>query len=91
MPDVEGKLSAEERSTVVEYLKKAGTQGNCPSCGQNAWSLQSHITSLPATIKVVGQITTIPTVVLICDKCALVRLHSALAIGLVMRVKVSNG
>lgn len=91
MPDAEGELSEEERTIVVEYLKKAGPKGNCPSCEHNTWSLVSHIASLPATIKVVGKITTIPVVVLMCDTCAFVRLHSAIRMGLTKRGGVSDG
>ena len=91
MPDAEGALSEEERTIVGEYLKKAGPKGHCPSCEHNSWSLASHIASLPATIKVVGQITTIPVVVLICDTCAFARLHSAIRMGLTKGVGVSDG
>ena len=91
MPDAEGQLSKEERTIVLEYLKKAGSGENCPSCANNSWSLLTHIATLPATIKVVGKITTIPVVVLICDTCAFMRLHSAIKMGVHKRVGVSDG
>ena len=91
MPDAEGQLSEEERTIVMEYLKKAGSKGNCPSCEHNVWSLVSHIATLPATIKVVGKIQTIPAVVLICERCAFMRLHNAIRIGVEKRVGVSDG
>ena len=88
MPDADGKLTQEDREKIAKYLDERKAQLTCPSCGTGKWSLQSHIGTIPATLKLLQPgVITYPVVILICTSCAFMRMHSAVLMGLVAKRK----
>ena len=68
MPDVDGKLSDDERDTLLSGLVEAGVK-KCPACGdaEGYWTVGSHAIVLQA-----GQTHGVyPVVAVICSRCSI--------------------
>src|SRR5438067_1595204 len=87
MPDKDGKLSAEERTTVVNWLEQypAFQHSTCPICGSEDWMLAEYLVQ-PVTLgpNVALQFggTGYPQVMLISNPCGYTRLINAVLIGI---------
>ena len=75
MPDRDGVLTDEDRLAVEEFLGRSGAATRCASCGSEDWTLGDSLAELTAAS---GR--TYPCVILFCETCGFVRLHSAVSV-----------
>jgi hypothetical protein len=86
-------ISRLSESDIVQYLMERGAKSECPSCGQNNWSvfhpardgvmplaLQSPQALLNQGL-VFGGGKSIPAMLMLCHNCAFIRPHAAMFIG----------
>src|SRR6266702_6975618 len=88
MPDVDGKLSAEEIQKIMAWLAKYPKAGNavCPMCDSPNWIIGQHlvqpITQGPRAAIQLGGGVAYPQVMLISNPCGYTRLINAVVMGL---------
>lgn len=84
MPDKNGKLTADEKKKIVEWLDDKGRDHSCPVCKQNSWTVADHVMS--GVVHTGGGITfggaSYPTVMIVCNNCAYTRQFMAVPVGL---------
>ena len=87
MNNEDGKLDADDHKRVEAWLNEKGAFKPCPACGNETWTLFNYVLSgstfAPGHIFVPD--VSYPMVALSCKRCAYVRLHSAVVIGVVPR------
>ncbi|TVQ35314.1 MAG: hypothetical protein EA356_08050 [Geminicoccaceae bacterium] len=86
MPDQTGRLSAEDRKLILNWLQSKGKNHDCPVCSSNKWMIGDHL--------IAGRIHALdphaiarenyPQVVLVCTNCAHTRYFMAVPMGLVL-------
>lgn len=88
MPDNTGKLSAEEKALISNWLlEKWGPNRVCPMCGKFNWSIGDHIVQ-PITLDgnrglMLGAGVGYPQIMLISNDCGYTVFINAVMIGLV--------
>ncbi|MFW5679095.1 MAG: hypothetical protein ACOC3D_02425 [Pseudomonadota bacterium] len=88
MPDTTGRLTAEDRQLILNWLKTKGRHHDCPVCGTNKWMIGDHLIAGrvhgldPKTVAREQY----PQVVLVCNNCAHTRYFMAVPLGLVLPI-----
>lgn len=87
MPDVDGKLSAEEIQKIMAWLAQYPKAANaiCPMCDSQDWIIGDHLVQ-PVTQGRQGTIfggVAYPQVMLISNPCGFTRLVNAVVMGVV--------
>lgn len=84
MPDASGKLTADERQKLAEWLNERAPKASCPMCQTSAWTITGVLVALnvspPDRIQIGG--ITLPVVPVACSNCGYVGLISAVIAGL---------
>lgn len=84
MPDSEGKLSPDEVLMIQHWMTEKQATTPCPLCGNRTWAISDRLVFTPLygarTVLLGGGF---PAVLIFCNRCAFMRWHSAVAIGLV--------
>lgn len=84
MPSEDGELSRDEKTAVVAKIAAKCHGQKCPACGSDRWYLADHVIHLQS-LRVGRQLMggpAYPAVVVICNRCGHMRLHSALILGI---------
>lgn len=84
MPDTSGTLTQSEQDAVVKWLQtKATILGKCEACGNDKWTLSTHIVAPPIFSGglILGG-TAYPQVMLNCTNCAHTRFFNAVIMGI---------
>ncbi|MEN6559274.1 MAG: hypothetical protein ABFD52_00680 [Acidobacteriota bacterium] len=94
MPDVEGKITDEEKGTIKKWFEDKWKEPViCPVCREGTWIIADHVvTTLRSgqNTAFVGGIT-YPQVMLICKKCGLTLYFNAVMMGVVKPKEEANG
>lgn len=80
-------LSKEQGEKAIAWLTERGALRECPICGTNQWSVGSPIAMVPLYGVDNGEPSFylgggLPLVPIHCSKCAYVRFHNAISMGL---------
>lgn len=87
MPDLEGRLSENEKGTIEEWLKERWKQERlaCPISGHRDWIIADHLVQMfihrPKMFAIGGP--TYPHALVICSGCGYTVFFNAVMIGLV--------
>lgn len=84
MPDVDGKLTPEERAKVEAWLEKQDwfREGKCPICGDDHWAVGDHIVQPIRFGPMAFGGPSYPQVMLISNKCGYTLYFNAVIMGL---------
>ncbi len=85
MPDILGKLSADDSAQAEQWLKKTWKNWRCPVDANRNWEIGGIMAQLPAwsPTRFPGATETFPVLVVMCSTCGYVRLVNAIKAGLV--------
>ena len=84
MPDKDGKLTKAESKKAKEWLLEHGATEACPFCRNAHWSLVHAIVLAPQfNDKGIFVKSGIPCVAALCTRCAFLRFHSAIMLGII--------
>jgi hypothetical protein len=84
MPDGRGLLTDDEIGKIQTWLRENGAM-KCPACDYTKWTVGDRLVLAPAynpngpTMAGSG----FPAVLLVCDRCAYYRLHSAILMSII--------
>jgi len=85
MPDINGKLTSEERHGIESRLADKMKKSACPICASSKWTLSETVVT-PATLRAGGGLSTGDPVfpqVMFISECGYTRYFSGSALGLV--------
>jgi len=87
MPDDSGKLSPDDKQTVIKVLTERKCVNPCPLCGHPEWEIGDNMI-LHSLYGPKGFIigAGVPSVVIGCTNCAFFRFHSAVLFGFMPQV-----
>ncbi len=87
MPDPKGRLSAEEKNHIAQWLKRRGHHHACAVCGHNKYVIADHLMASPVHVSDPATVArdTYPQIALVCNHCAHVKYFMALPMGIGFR------
>lgn len=84
MTDREGRLTTEEKASLLEQLNSKTRNVNCEVCGENNWMVADHLVTNvrfgAGSVRMGGAVY--PQVALVCSNCSFVRYHMAIPLGI---------
>lgn len=85
MPDKNGKLTEADQKKAVDWLNSKTKFHNCPSCGENNWTVGPELLNfMPYTGGglVIGG-PTYPVAFIVCNSCAYIKQYMAIPMGII--------
>jgi hypothetical protein len=77
-------LTQEQQRKIEDWLKEKGAVSPCPACGNSTFHTAPVLVNIPLYVYGGGMLMGggAPVVLLACTKCACIRMHSAITMGL---------
>jgi hypothetical protein len=88
------EISSEAKAKIIAALEKAGARMPCPRCGNQKFSLLGGYLNHSVQTELTGLTLggpSIPSVVVVCDRCGFISQHALGALGLLPRSDASSG
>ncbi len=82
------RLSDETRKEIIAALRRVGAENACSRCGHQKFSLMDGYFSQPIQEESGGLVIggpTVPSVVVVCDRCGFIAQHAIGVLGLFPR------
>lgn len=87
------EMSAEQKDKIVKTLVDRGATKSCPRCGNDKFSLLDGYFNQPIQTDLKGMVLggpSIPSVVVVCNRCGFLSQHALGTLGLLLKEGVQD-